>query len=35
MEARRFVVGHADDGDLMEKLARIDDVALGLEHFGP
>jgi hypothetical protein len=35
IEAPRFVVGHPDDGDLMEKLARIDDVAPRLERFGP
>jgi hypothetical protein len=35
MEAPRFVVGHPDDGELMEELAHVNDVAPRLERFEP
>ncbi len=35
VDAPSFVVGHPDDGDLLEDLAHIDDVAPRLERIGP
>jgi hypothetical protein len=35
MDALSLIVGHPDDGDLLEHLTDIDDVALGLERVGP
>jgi len=35
VDAPSFVVGHPDDGGVLDQLTHIDDVAPKLERFGP
>ena len=35
IDAPRFVVGYPDDGDLLDQVTHIDDVAPRLERIGP